>query len=98
MPSHLFCRPMVAAFIASRQGCELQDDEVILNVCKKVWCKNTRIITASNWCNAFRRIIHAGDDRHCYSSAFPQLRPGFDISKPMETRDLLLFACSLLPA
>ena len=30
MSSHSFAAAMVAAFIASRQGCELQDDEVCL--------------------------------------------------------------------
>lgn len=34
-----FVAAMVAAFIASRQGCELQDDEVYLERLQKVWCK-----------------------------------------------------------
>lgn len=43
-----FAAAMVAAFIASRQGCELQDDEVYLERLQKDWCKNTRIIAASS--------------------------------------------------
>lgn len=48
-----FAAAMVAAFIASRQGCELQDDEVYLERLQKDWCKNTRIIAASNLVRRF---------------------------------------------
>lgn len=41
-----FVAAMVAAFIASRQGCELQDDEVYLERLQKVWCVNMKGRTA----------------------------------------------------
>ncbi|MCZ5036872.1 hypothetical protein O5967_21600 [Escherichia coli] len=59
-----FAAAMVAAFIASRQGCELQDDEVYLERLQKDWCKNTRIIAASSQvrrspsdCSCWRRSL-----------------------------------------
>ena len=48
-------------------------------------------------CDALRRIVPAGDGRYCYSCCLPQLRPGFDIGKPMETRDIIII-CMLSAA
>ncbi len=98
MSSHSFAAAMVAAFIASRQGCELQMTRSTLSACKKDWCKNTRIKQHQARCDALRRIVPAGDGRIVILAAFPQLRPGFDIGKPMKHAISLLSVCSLPPA
>lgn len=94
-----FVAAMVAAFIASRQGCELEDDEVYLERLQKGLVhkyeeKKGESTTREKFSVAlfiiatFAIVILA---------AFPQLRPGFDIGKPMGTRDIIII-CMLSAA
>lgn len=93
-----FAAAMVAAFIASRQGCELQDDEVYLERLQKglvqKYENNSSIkpgatLSVGLFLLATVAIV--------ILAAFPQLRPGFDIGKPMETRDIIII-CMLSAA
>ncbi|MGV2936636.1 anaerobic C4-dicarboxylate transporter [Providencia sp. AGC89] len=94
-----FVAAMVAAFIASRQGCELEDDEVYLERLQK------------GLVNKYEEKKGESTTREKFSvvlfiiatfaivilAAFPQLRPGFDIGKPMGTRDIIII-CMLSAA
>jgi anaerobic C4-dicarboxylate transporter DcuA len=89
---------MVAAFIASRQGCELQDDEVYLERLQKGLVRKyegqnsttpgARLSVALFMLATVVIVILA---------ACPQLRPGFDAGNPMNTRDIIII-CMLAAA
>lgn len=93
-----FVAAMVAAFIASRQGCELQDDEVYLERLQKGLVRKyegqnsttpgARLSVALFMLATVVIVILA---------ACPQLRPGFDAGNPMNTRDIIII-CMLAAA
>lgn len=86
-----FVAAMVAAFIASRQGCELQDDEVYLERLQKGLVQkyeNNNSIKPGATLSV--GLFMLATIAIVILAAFPQLRPGFDISKPMETRDIII--------
>lgn len=92
-----FVAAMVAAFIASRQGCELQDDEVYLERLQKGLVRKyegqnsttpgAKLSVALFMLATIVIVILA---------ACPQLRPGFDAGNPMNTRDIII--CMLAAA
>ncbi|EPC4339079.1 anaerobic C4-dicarboxylate transporter, partial [Escherichia coli] len=93
-----FVAAMVAAFIASRQGCELQDDEVYLERLQKGLVQkyeNNNSIKPGATLSV--GLFMLATIAIVILAAFPQLRPGFDISKPMETRDIIII-CMLSAA
>ncbi|EPL6456626.1 MULTISPECIES: anaerobic C4-dicarboxylate transporter [Providencia] len=94
-----FVAAMVAAFIASRQGCELEDDEVYLDRLQKGLVhkyeeKKGESTTREKFSVVVFLIATVGI---VILAAFPQLRPGFDIGKPMGTRDIIII-CMLSAA
>nr|QIF60805.1 anaerobic C4-dicarboxylate transporter [Providencia sp. 1701091] len=94
-----FVAAMVAAFIASRQGCELEDDEVYLERLQKglvhKYEEKTGESTTREKFSVVLFII--ATVAIVILAAFPQLRPGFDIGKPMGTRDIIII-CMLSAA
>ncbi|HHE6469486.1 TPA: anaerobic C4-dicarboxylate transporter [Providencia rettgeri] len=94
-----FVAAMVAAFIASRQGCELEDDEVYLERLQKglvhKYEEKTGESTTREKLSVVLFII--ATVAIVILAAFPQLRPGFDIGKPMGTRDIIII-CMLSAA
>lgn len=94
-----FVAAMVAAFIASRQGCELEDDEVYLDRLQKgLVHKYEEKKGESTTREKFSVIVFLiATVAIVILAAFPQLRPGFDIGKPMGTRDIIII-CMLSAA
>lgn len=94
-----FVAAMVAAFIASRQGCELEDDEVYLDRLQKgLIHKYEEKKGESTPKEKFSVILFIiATIGIVILAAFPQLRPGFDIGKPMGTRDIIII-CMLSAA
>ncbi|EML0362686.1 anaerobic C4-dicarboxylate transporter [Providencia rettgeri] len=94
-----FVAAMVAAFIASRQGCELEDDEVYLERLQRglvhKYEEKTGESTTREKFSVVLFII--ATVAIVILAAFPQLRPGFDIGKPMGTRDIIII-CMLSAA
>lgn len=94
-----FVAAMVAAFIASRQGCELENDEVYLERLQKglvhKYEEKKGESTAREKFSVVLFII--ATIAIVILAAFPQLRPGFDIGKPMGTRDIIIM-CMLSAA
>lgn len=94
-----FVAAMVAAFIASRQGCELEDDEVYLERLQKglvhKYEEKTGESTTREKFSVVLFII--ATVAIVILAAFPQLRPGFDIGKPIGTRDIIII-CMLSAA
>ncbi|UPQ40141.1 anaerobic C4-dicarboxylate transporter [Providencia rettgeri] len=94
-----FVAAMVAAFIASRQGCELEDDKVYLERLQKglvhKYEEKTGESTTREKFSVVLFII--ATVAIVILAAFPQLRPGFDIGKPMGTRDIIII-CMLSAA
>ena len=89
MPSHLFVAAMVAAYRLPT-GCELQDDEVYLERLQKGLVQNTRIITASNTVQRFPSDYSCWRRSPLLFLLHSPIASGFDISKPMETRDIII--------
>ena len=94
-----FVGAMVAAFIASRQGCELEDDEVYLERLQKgLVHKYEEKKDDSTTREKFSVVLFLlATVAVVILAAFPQLRPGFDIGKPMGTRDIIII-CMLSAA
>ncbi|SPZ22001.1 Anaerobic C4-dicarboxylate transporter DcuA [Providencia rettgeri] len=94
-----FVAAMVAAFIASRQGCELEDDEVYLERLQKgLVHKYEEKKGESTTREKFSVVLFIiATIAIVILAAFPQLRPGFDIGKPMGTRDIIII-CTLSAA
>lgn len=94
-----FVAAMVAAFIASRQGCELEDDEVYLDRLQKgLVHKYEEKKGESTTREKFSVVVFLiATVAIVILAAFPQLRPGFDIGKPMGTRDIIII-CMLSAA
>ncbi|RFT09048.1 anaerobic C4-dicarboxylate transporter [Providencia rettgeri] len=94
-----FVAAMVAAFIASRQGCELEDDEVYLERLQKgLVHKYEEKTDESTTREKFSVVLFIiATVAIVILAAFPQLRPGFDIGKPMGTRDIIII-CMLSAA
>lgn len=94
-----FVAAMVAAFIASRQGCELENDEVYLDRLQKgLVHKYEEKKGESTTREKFSVVIFIiATIAIVILAAFPQLRPGFDIGKPMGTRDIIII-CMLSAA
>ncbi len=94
-----FVAAMVAAFIASRQGCELEDDEVYLERLQKgLVHKYEEKKGESTTREKFSVVLFIiATFAIVILAAFPQLRPGFDIGKPMGTRDIIII-CMLSAA
>lgn len=94
-----FVAAMVAAFIASRQGCELEDDEVYLERLQKgLVHKYEEKKGESTTREKFSVVLFIiATVAIVILAAFPQLRPGFDIGKPMGTRDIIII-CMLSAA
>ncbi|MEQ5309977.1 anaerobic C4-dicarboxylate transporter [Providencia huaxiensis] len=94
-----FVAAMVAAFIASRQGCELENDEVYLERLQKglvhKYEEKKGESTTREKLSVVLFII--ATIAIVILAAFPQLRPGFDIGKPMGTRDIIII-CMLSAA
>lgn len=88
-----FVAAMVAAFIASRQGCELQDDEVYLERLQKDWCVNMQGKTAQRRARLSVALFMLATVVIVILAACPQLRHGFDAGNPMNTGILSLSAC-----
>ncbi|MEG2568964.1 MAG: anaerobic C4-dicarboxylate transporter family protein, partial [Acinetobacter sp.] len=93
-----FVAAMVAAFIASRQGCELQDDEVYLErlqkgLVRKYEGQNSTVPGAKLSVALFMLATVV----IVILAACPQLRPGFDAGNPMNTRDIIII-CMLSAA
>ena len=93
-----FVAAMVAAFIASRQGCELQDDEVYLERLQKGL---VRKYAGQNSTTPGARLSVAlfmlATVVIVILAACPQLRPGFDAGNAMNTRDIIII-CMLAAA
>lgn len=87
-----FVAAMVAAFIASRQGCELQDDEVYLERLQKGLVRKyeEKKDTGSRGAKLSVALFLLATVAIVILAAFPQLRPGFDLGKPMGTRDIII--------
>ncbi|WP_409310436.1 anaerobic C4-dicarboxylate transporter [Pectobacterium sp. B1J-3] len=87
-----FVAAMVAAFIASRQGCELQDDEVYLDRLKKGLVHKYEEKTISDTPQAKLSVLLfiIATIAIVVLAAFPQLRPGFELGTPMTTRDVIV--------
>ncbi|MGJ3353161.1 anaerobic C4-dicarboxylate transporter [Providencia sp. Je.9.19] len=94
-----FVAAMVAAFIASRQGCELEDDQVYLERLQKgLVHKYEEKKDDSTTKEKFSVVLFLlATVAIVILAAFPQLRPGFDIDKPMGTRDIIII-CMLSAA
>ncbi|WP_272674515.1 MULTISPECIES: anaerobic C4-dicarboxylate transporter [unclassified Providencia] len=94
-----FVAAMVAAFIASRQGCELENDEVYLDRLQKgLVHKYEEKKGESTTREKFSVVLFIiATIAIVILAAFPQLRPGFDIGKPMGTRDIIII-CMLSAA
>lgn len=94
-----FVAAMVAAFIASRQGCELENDEVYLERLQKgLVHKYEEKKGESTTREKFSVVLFIiATVAIVILAAFPQLRPGFDIGKPMGTRDIIII-CMLSAA
>ncbi|EMX6283198.1 anaerobic C4-dicarboxylate transporter [Providencia rettgeri] len=94
-----FVAAMVAAFIASRQGCELEDDEVYLERLQKGLVHKYEEKTGESTTREKLSVVLFIIDTVAIVilAAFPQLRPGFDIGKPMGTRDIIII-CMLSAA
>ncbi len=94
-----FVAAMVAAFIASRQGCELENDEVYLERLQKgLVHKYEEKKGESTTREKFSVVLFIiATIAIVILAAFPQLRPGFDIGKPMGTRDIIII-CMLSAA
>ncbi|GAB1440061.1 anaerobic C4-dicarboxylate transporter [Providencia sp.] len=94
-----FVAAMVAAFIASRQGCELENDEVYLERLQKgLVHKYQEKKGESTTREKFSVVLFIiATIAIVILAAFPQLRPGFDIGKPMGTRDIIII-CMLSAA
>ncbi|HBO24891.1 anaerobic C4-dicarboxylate transporter [Providencia sp.] len=94
-----FVAAMVAAFIASRQGCELEDDQVYLERLQKgLVHKYEEKKGDSTTKEKFSVVLFLlATVAIVILAAFPQLRPGFDIGKPMGTRDIIII-CMLSAA
>ncbi len=94
-----FVAAMVAAFIASRQGCELENDEVYLERLQKgLVHKYEEKKGESTTREKFSVVLFIiATIAIVILAAFPQLRPGFDIGKPMGTRDIIII-CMLSTA
>lgn len=95
---------MVAALIASRQGCELQDDEVYLEHLQKGLVRKYQEKQDVDTPQAKRSVVLflLATVAIVILAAFPQLRPGFDIGKPMGTRDIIIICmlsctCLMVP-
>ena len=87
-----FVAAMVAAFIASRQGCELDDDEVYLERLQKgLVQKHVEKLTPDTPQAKLSVILFLlATVSIVILAAFPSLRPGFDIGKTMGTRDIII--------
>ncbi|ACY83765.1 anaerobic C4-dicarboxylate transporter [Edwardsiella piscicida] len=99
-----FVAAMVAALIASRQGCELQDDEVYLARLQKGLVSKYQEKQNVDTPQAKRAValFLLATVAIVILAAFPQLRPGFDIGKPMGTRDIIIICmlsctCLMVP-
>lgn len=94
-----FVAAMVAAFISSRQGCELQDDEVYLERLQKGLVRKYEEKKDTNTPGAKLSValFLLATVAIVILAAFPALRPGFDIGKPMGTRDIIII-CMLSAA
>lgn len=94
-----FVAAMVAAFIASRQGCELENDEVYLDRLQKgLVHKYEEKKGESTTREKFSVVLFIiATIAIVILAAFPQLRPGFDIGKSMGTRDIIII-CMLSAA
>lgn len=87
-----FVAAMVAAFIASRQGCELEDDEVYLERLQKGLVRKyeEKKVDDSKGAKLSVALFLLATVAIVILAAFPQLRPGFDVGKPMGTRDIII--------
>ncbi|MCD1124559.1 anaerobic C4-dicarboxylate transporter [Jinshanibacter sp. LJY008] len=87
-----FVAAMVAAFIASRQGCELEDDEVYLARLQQGLVRKYEEKKGEDTKGAKLSVglFLLATVAIVILAAFPQLRPGFDIGKPMGTRDIII--------
>ena len=87
-----FVAAMVAAFIASRQGCELEDDEVYLERLQKGLVRKyeEKQDCGSPSAKLSVALFLLATVAIVVLAAFPSLRPGFDIGKPMGTRDIII--------
>ncbi|GKX50987.1 anaerobic C4-dicarboxylate transporter [Budvicia aquatica] len=87
-----FVAAMVAAFIASRQGCELEDDEVYLERLQKGLVKKhvEKLTPDTPQAKLSVILFLLATVSIVILAAFPSLRPGFDIGKTMGTRDIII--------
>ena len=87
-----FVAAMVAAFIASRQGCELEDDEVYLERLQKGLVKKhvEKLTPDTPQAKLSVILFLLATVSIVILAAFPSLRPGFDIGKAMGTRDIII--------
>ncbi|MBW7983976.1 anaerobic C4-dicarboxylate transporter [Enterobacillus tribolii] len=94
-----FIAAMVAAFISSRQGCELQDDEVYLERLQKGLVRKyeEKQNTDTPQAKLSVALFLLATVAIVILAAFPALRPGFDLGKPMGTRDIIII-CMLSAA
>lgn len=90
LPASFFAA-MVAAFIASRQGCELEDDEVYLERLQKgLVRKYEEKQETTPGAKLSVALFLLATVAIVVLAAFPSLRPGFDLGKPMGTRDIII--------
>lgn len=94
-----FVAAMVAAFIASRQGCELKDDEVYIERLKAGLVKKYEEKKGNDtaWAKFSVVLFLLSTIAVVVLAAFPELRPGFDLGKTMGTRDIIVI-CMLSAA
>lgn len=94
-----FVAAMTAAFIASRQGCELKDDDVYLERLKAGLVKKYEEKKSNDtvWSKFSVVLFLFATVAVVILAAFPALRPGFDLGKTMGTRDIIII-CMLSAA
>ncbi|QLD33273.1 anaerobic C4-dicarboxylate transporter [Mannheimia varigena] len=89
-----FIASMVAAFVASKQGCELQDDEIYLERLKaglvsSSQSSNTQFVE-SKGAKLSIGIFLASTVLVVLFAAVPGLKPVYESSKSMSTRDIII--------
>ena len=87
-----FVAAMIAAFVSSRQGCELKDDEVYLQRLQEGLIRKHKEAEVKNEKGAKISVVLfiLATIMIVILAAFPSLRPGFDVGKAMGTRDIIV--------
>jgi anaerobic C4-dicarboxylate transporter DcuA len=99
-----FIAAMIAAFVSSRQGCELEQDEVYLDRLQKGLIQKHKEAEVANPAGAKIAVslFILATVAVVILAAFPSLRPGFELGQAMGTRDIIVVsmlsaACLMVP-